>query len=412
MDARAYAFFVEELQNRGNADFSGLPIEFAKGIPKSDDSYYFALIAYLDSQIASPSSPISFKKLHTSDFYNTFIFKALLSIAEALSSKKTNEHDFRTNGIQLIKFLSQTVEDKESYLVKDDSRVTSMFCFFIEAFMYLGWCPNSFEQIAKRAAHSYFMIAKRFMHHTDTHDVASVLGYMCGAWLLAQKTEGIRDLYNKPSSVTINNYEFNYGTLQKSILIRRTPNSFYILDKKQSLPAHPYRAIMNDNKLGLFLSKPFSCIERTESQDISRNKITGIKNLYTFQLCGFKQNFIWTNVVLFYENTVYRIDSIPVPDSTTISEPFSLFGKFEGQGKPKQYGKNCFICLGDENWVIKFIESPGMWDVEFNDNDGLIHFKHSDFNFIPGKTIRFITAWAYGKGITAIRETKLLGIYD
>jgi hypothetical protein len=168
---------------------------------------------------------------------------------------------------------------------------------------------------------------------------------------------------------------------------------------------------MNDGGTGLSIRvnneavKPVSMADYIE---INRRKISGDKFIYNCTTDSIT-DISWTVAVLAHENTLYRIDILKFPGGTD-ALLVDMEMKFECATRPEPCGKNSFIGKGLENTVIRFLDTPLEFEFDRMEMNGLSVYKTK-----PGTVtgnLKIVTAWATGRGISAINETKLLGLYE
>jgi hypothetical protein len=168
---------------------------------------------------------------------------------------------------------------------------------------------------------------------------------------------------------------------------------------------------MNDGRLGLSLwvnNEPVRPVSLADFIEIKRQKISGnrfVCNCATDSI----PDISWSIVVLVYENTLYRIDILKLPEGkeNVLVDPEM---RLECGTHPELQKKNYFISKGLENTVVRFLDSPFGFAFDRHEEPGISVF-HAPGSLTRG-TLKLITAWASGKGISAINETRLLGIYE
>jgi hypothetical protein len=421
MDSTLYKYLIDELLNDTRKDFSSLPIHFIKSPREVSASAFKNLESFLSDRIASSQSfsegqwQQSLFLCTRDNFFSELLLLAHQALLEILQGSDTNTHPFHSNGIQLLKFLTYcSCNGVPGLFCKDDGHALSMMCFLLEGMMYCGWCPDAFESASKRAAHEYCITLKKSLHHFKHDTTGPVLGYLWAAWLLAQKTEGIRVVREISLPVT-QTFQWNLGNSVNAFIVENSikPNIFYILSQGHERLPHPFTKLSNENLVGLNFSidsEPVFATEIVEYSEINRIKKHGHKFIFdcvTKACIGFRR----TVVVLLYERTFYRIDLLVVPENiktATLRAELCL----ESTVCLEKTGNNSYFGKGVENMTVEFIENPLelAWDGQ-RDN-GIAKFKSGPKNVSGTETITIVTAWAQGKGITEINKTHLLGIYD
>jgi len=241
-----------------------------------------------------------------------------------------------------------------------------------------------------------------------------LLGYLWGAWLMAQQTENIHDDFTAGFSPT-ETFEWNYGGEKHAYLGRifGKPYQISLIPQIQYEIPHPIFKVWRKNKTGLLLYasgeliRPEALLEHSE---IVRPKITGNKFVYqcrTVDIPGIR----WTVVFLFYEKTIFRIDMLKLPlknGPVTVHAELRL----DNEAKLEEIKQGYFTGYGPENSIIRFLRDPFGFRLVPEKENGVSMFKSIESEFTGVETIQSVCAWAKGKGITELNETKLLGIYE
>ena len=421
MDSNLYNYLIEELLNGTRKDFSLLPIHFIKSPREVSTPAFKSLESFLSDRIASSQSfsegqwQQSLFLCTRENFFSELFLLAHQALLDILQGSDTTTYPFRSNGIQLLRFLTYcSCNGVPGRFYENDGQTLSMMCFILEGLMYCGWCPDSFEGTAKRAAHEYCITLKKSLHHFKYDATGPILGYLWAAWLLAQKTEGIRVVREIFLPMT-QTFQWNLGNNVNAFIVENSikPNIFYILSKSPERLPHPFAKLSNENLVGLSFfidSAPVFATEIVEYSEIKRIKKHGHKfifNCATKVCIGFRR----TVVVLLYECTLYRIDLLILPvniKTATLSSELCL----ESAVHLEKTGRNSYFGKGVENMIVEFIENPLGLFLDSRRDDGIAKFIFGPKNVSGTETITIVTAWAQGKGITEINKTHLLGIYD
>jgi hypothetical protein len=419
MDSSAYRYFIRELQEQPDDGFSFLPLHFTESQVVLDPESFSSLQFFLNSVICAGGTGnaalLPEILAEPRNFFASLFMQAHKALLDMLTGIAPQSHPFRYNGAQLAKFLSFCAnKDAMAIMAPTDACGRAMFCFLLEGLIHAGWSPDAFEGTVKRAAHSYFASLKKMLHHMQTGQNAAVLGYLWGAWLLAQKTDCIRytPLYTFSAVET---FEWNIGNKNQSCLARNfgKPSAICLIPKSPHEIPHPVFRISCRGKPGLSLyanNEPVMPEALLEASEIVRPRIAGNKFLYrcrTDAIPGLQ----WLVVFLFSENTIYRIDVLKIPLS---AEPVTIRAemRLENEARLEEIKKGYFIGKGAENSVIRFIQDPLGFRFERHEESGISVFTSGKGVFFGHESIQLVFAWAKGKGITALNEIKLLGIFD
>jgi hypothetical protein len=424
MDRGVYKYLIEKLRPEIGADAGSLPLHFVRSGVEATPEAFESLEFFIRTVIPGGDNQqnIEVPLLHAAggSFFSCLFRHAHTALADFLHEGSTSSsQNFRSNGIQLTRFLTFCARDEGALFLRQPDPVDcAMLCFLTEGMMHAGWCQNAFEGVGKLAAHSYFLNTRKSLFRAVPRDFGVVCAYLWGAWLLARKTEGIRTV-NQPYSPCGNetfNWNFQQSGPKSYIAIKSgIPGLSYLLSKSPSLPCHPFACLMNDGLAGLKLYVNKHAIQAVSLKDfseINRVKIHGHKFIYECQtglIAGMNAGITWTVVILTYENTMYRIDMVNFPQPTGISA-VSAEMRLETGTKTEPNGMNSFIGKGFENTVVRFLESPFTFAFDRTEENGISVYSASGSH--EAGALKFITAWATGRGISAINETKLLGIFD
>jgi hypothetical protein len=431
MDSSVYKYLIEKILSDPDIRFDSLPEYFTRSPSTHDRDAMQSLGLFLKNLIGpglfwTPGKPEIL--VPDDSFFHSLFLSAHESLFDVLSGAEPSVHPFRSNGTQLVRFLAFCACDDQALFVQDtDASSCAMFCFLSEGMMHCGWCPNTFEGKAKRAAHSYFIVLKKSLHHANAESLPAVLGYLWGAWLLARKTEGIQTSPSAgpsagPSQDCGNGketFDWKSGTGRRLYIAKRTaaPFLFYILAKISDAIPHPFRYIMNDGGVGLSVRvnrEAIRPVSLADSIEINRQKISGDRFVYNCTTDSIP-DITWTVAILTYESTLYRIDFLKFPPGTAgKDETEAMFVetemKLECGIQPQRCGINSFFSKGLENTVIRFLDSPLEFEFDRMEKNGVSVYKASTND--NARTLKIVTGWATGRGISAINETKLLGMYE
>jgi len=419
MDSTAYKYFIEELRQNYSDDFKILPLYFVKSPIFCSEEAFSSLKQFIETIIILSKECSDFVPkilLIPDSFWSNILLMAHKSIIDLLDNQPPFSHAFKVNGINLSRLISLCTQCKSNAISSyDDIEAIAMQCFLLEAFMYAGWCPNAFEQTAKFSSHVLFNTLKKMFHYLKINKKATILGYIWGAWLFAQKTEGIRDNSNFVFS-DLEIFELNMNNISKRYIARIFGDKRilrFIKKEANSIP-HPFEKLQIEEEIGFSLyvnNKKIIPDELLEEKQIIRPKMLGNKFIYKCNLSEFL-NILWTIAFLFYDKTIYRIDLIRFLGDhfkLKINATFS----FENENKLIEKEKNIFFGMGINNFIIRFIQNPFGFYLNEQTAKGITIFKTPEKEIIDNKeSFQTVCAWASGKGITTLNETKLIGIYD
>ena len=325
-------------------------------------------------------------------------------------------HRFRSNGSELVKFLCFCAHGKSAAVaVEADGADLAMYCFLLEGLLDAGWCPDWCEAIAKRSARSYFVALKKGLHGPGRTAPETILCYMWGAWLFAQRTEGAGGTAVKPHPPSTEVFAWHMGNASHSYvgLNSLKPPVFHVLARSCSCLPHPITRLCLDGRLGLtvYANGEAVCpVTLEEASDIVRPNITGNKFAYACSAASLPA-VRWTAVFLVLESTTYRIDIVRFPPA---AKPLEVLGELRLENKVHldRTGPDCYLGTDVENMVIRFVENPLNLQFAGQEEPEVSVFRSAAPAIAPAAPITIVTAWSRGKGITGISETKLLGLYD
>lgn len=421
MDSSAYRYFIRELQEQPDEGFSLLPQHFTKSPVVLNPDSFSSLQFFLNSIICAGDTDRAALPpeilLQPRNFFGNLFIEAHKALLDVLTGIAPQSHPFRHNGAQLAKFLSFCANNVHiAIMAPTDVCGRAMLCFLLEALLHAGWCPEVFNGTAKRAAHSYFVSFKKTIHHTKTGQNATAFGYLWGAWLLAQKTEGLRDNPNPLNAFSaVETFEWNIGNEKQSYLARNfgNPSIICMIPKNPHEIPHPIFRISCTGKTGLSLfanNEPLMPEALLDASEIVRPRIAGNKFVYKCKT-GAIPELQWTVVFLFPERTTYRIDILKLPSRM---EPVSIHAemRLENETVLEEGKKGYYTGKDRENSVIRFIQDPLGFRFEGLEQNGISVFTSGRCVFSGKESIQLVCAWARGKDITALNEVKLLGIFE
>ncbi len=419
MDSTAYAYLIGDIRKTPNASFAMLPVRFAKGPVDCSKESIESLLQFL-RDIADckdlPSACPRILKMPENEFGELFL-RAHAAVLDVLEGAEPDSHEFRSSGIQLTRLLCMCAREWVASLVLgNDCGAAAMFCFLLEAMMHAGWCPNAFEGIAKRSAHSWFLTLRKSMHRCDPASTGAVEGYLCGAWLLSQKTEGIYDTSAVDDHSAVETLQWAAGAGSYSYIARyiSSPPLFHLLNTSDKRIAHPFVCFTSASSAGMKLfanGDPIVPCGTPSVKNIERPKASGTKLTYP-AVCAQGFRFKWTVVTLVFESTTYRIDIVNLIDTAAYPKLRAEL-QLETDAPLKRLASGSFFGKGPRNTVVRFVQDPFDFRYVAQEQNGICFFESTaGIALASGATLRSACAWAAGKGITSMHETKLLGIYD
>jgi hypothetical protein len=360
------------------------------------------------------------------NFFASLFIHALKAFIDILSGESKLTHEFRHDGTQLLKFLVFCGHRNiPGSFYKNSPGDLALMCFTIEALLHCGWCPDSFDGVAKRAAHEYFVCLKKEFHRVNLLGNASILGYLWCAWIMAQKTEGVRD-NGETVLLEMSTFEWGSGVARRQYIVKKTDKApyFYILPKHASALPHPFSSLNWDGTFGLFLTVnniALAPCELTEYSEIIRPKIHGHKFTHLCKLDGLGE-IAWTIALMNFASTTFRIDVLKLSpiektfgeNAGSVKEELTVQARFvfENDFALEEIAPNQFVGKGFENVVLKFIENPVGLSFSKQEGPGISVFQSPQKNCSFETPLKTTLAWARGKGIIDINRTHLLGIFD
>jgi hypothetical protein len=419
MDASLYKYLIEELRGVPDKSYSFLPLLFVKAAVNVSDEAFESCKSFLKEIVLHHQHDPALELPHLlavkDNFFASLFIRAHEAFIDILNGAPAPSHEFRHDGTMLLKFLVYCGnKGVPQSFYEHDVLECAMICFTIEALLHCGWCPDSFDGIAKRAAHEYFVCMKKELHHATTKGSATVLGYLWGAWLFAQKTEGIRDNGETTLPQTAL-FEWGPGGARRQYVVRKSlkPPLFYVLSKCSNIPPHPFHYLAQDALFGLTIfinNEVLFPKELKEYLEIIRPKIHGHKFVYSCK-GGPSTEISWTMVFLNFESTMYRIDLLKFPeDMDRIALQAAMH--IENEHTLEKIDDSAYFGKNHENFIVRFIENPLNLELSKQLAGGISVFSSKENHVLPNNSIKITTAWAQGKGIKDIHRTHLLGIYD
>jgi hypothetical protein len=424
MDSKAYKYLaakiIEDYPNLSGC----LPVEFcSKDIHVSDQTFeavnFFISRLILDAENSSADKLAL--PLTLGDTNQNFLSELFCAIHLELTKELQETHSggsqlFKRNATELLTLLCNSISAKWlPVFKKNDALSYAMCCFLIEACMNVGWCPNTYEHKAKRAAHLYFSYLRKFLFNAGDSEISTILGYLQSAWICAQKTEGIRDKIPEwETDDLINTYSFeNEGHYPVQYTLFRLFKTQICITVPIHInkPSHPFGLLTNEGKSGLKVlvnNREVYCEELLEKSIINRQDINGIQLVYSCAASK-KEKLIWSVIIQVYIRTIYRIDVIQTKEQPLTAEAELRLenpNPLSGTKKDEYYGK------GGINSAVFFLKNPLQLQYQSQEQDDISLFSGSQTQLSPAKPVESIVAWTMNEEYAAIDKTNLLGIFD
>jgi hypothetical protein len=143
--------------------------------------------------------------------------------------------------------------------------------------------------------------------------------------------------------------------------------------------------------------------------DISRPNAFGKKMSYRCG-AGHDKKFLWTVVFLWYKGTTYRIDNIRADYLVDGNIKGEL--RIENDSALVRKASDTYVGLGLQNTIVRLVQNALHLEYVTQEANGISCFKSIKSVQWNHHVFRSVCAWASAKGISALNETKLLGIYD
>jgi len=414
MDRTIYRYFVDEIRTDSEGLLGILPIDIVRTPWDQSTSQSIAncagFLRTIINEIENPSlSPFAVPSiLKIPDNTLSLLFKAgHLAIFDILEGVNPIGHGFKSNGIQLLKFLTLCANPTvDQAFYSEDVLSLAMLSFLTEALMYCNWSPDAFEGNAKRAAHEYALTLKKNMYRTSFKAKGVIAGYLWAAWFLAEKTEGIR--VNTASFQSMHKIEWNIRGSSRAYIVEKstTPHLFYLLAHCNDRIPHPVSSMVNDGKTGLFLTlngNPIIAETLIDSEKICRIKKTGYKFRHKCSTSSL-QGITWTTVIFVFQQTFYRIDILTLPQSVEeviIRSELAL-----------EISKQNFSHSSNDQPLVEFIENPLHIAFKIHEDGNKAFFSSEPMIVKTDSAIQMTVAWTFNPKATSIDRTHLIGIYD
>lgn len=424
MDSSAYKYLIIKLLENYPEYLEDLPVELTiKNITVSD--HVFRGIGFFLSQLIQNTQINSADTLIPPDCINkssqnklSELFRqAHLVLAEEF--RQTSENDtrpFKRNGTALLSLLSNLISAKWLPGFKvNDVKSYAMCCFLLEAGMHIGWCPNSFENSAKRAAHLYFTSLKKSLYCATDNDIPVIVGYLQASWACAQKTEGIEEKQLEwESDDLIRTYSLelmDHSPIQYTLFRMPMYTISMIVPEYTDRIPHPLGVISSEKNTGLTLisnDRPLRNVTLIDRKVINRSYINGIQLVYSCTTSD-NERALLSSIFQIYLGTIYRTDVLGAIDKPV---GFSAELRLENPTYLKNIAENDYYGEGPVNMAISIISNPFSLKFQSQESEGVALFKGSRILLSPGKTIETIVAWTVNRKKAIIHRTNLLGIFD
>jgi len=417
MDSTAYAYFIDEFRERLGRAAGLLPYTFTVPRPESTHALHPDLALFLD-QLRSGMPPAPPLLGGDDSWFLPALVRTMHCRLAALLRAGTGRDTVDSRDFtELVRLLIDCACPRHAHgFDRGDPVSLAMTVFLLEAGMHFGWCPNAAEPYAKRAAHIGFNHLKKNLYQADEASTTVIYGYVLGAWIMAQKTEGIQDrrLENESSDV-IREYSWKEDGSDAccGYLAHQTGcGRFFALFHSATMPGHPVRLLGNAGSTGLSFvinGQPAVRTALTPLTRIDRRDIIGCRFRSAITVDDQPQFELITAVQLF-RDTLYRIDVLqPFPSFTPLLQEVTM--TMECDGVPRQVATGRFGVPGGEPTVICFQENPFAFVCD-GASGGTAVFAAGKRPFALSGTTQIVTAWTLGRETVEISGTNLLGIFD
>ncbi len=422
MDSKAYRYFVSELLEKTPRAAEQLPVQLIQSDTGADPAAFKALSFFLERMVSD--STLALPSILTSGNNNFFslLFRRMHATLACLFAEENTSPVPKTdkrNGTELLLLLCHAVTPKRATVFSDNDALSyAMTVFLIEAGMHVGWCPNTFETRAKRAAHCYFNLLKKSRYLMTDEMIPTVLGYSRGAWLCAQNTEGIQDhrLEWEHADLTYHYIWENrseetplriYCTYYKKV---QPPVAACVVHSPFAMP-HLLSTVAAEGQVGMFLyssEKPLVPKKQVTSKPIERPHCTGEYHEYMCETTA-GQQVRWGVAIQLYMATMYRIDVLTAENGDCSLSHIDL--RLENGIPLNRQSESVYIGISaTHNFIVACIKNPFNLVYSTQDN-GTSVFTATGAILRRKQSVEMITARAIGKGITAIDRTHLTGIF-
>jgi hypothetical protein len=421
MDSTAYRYCTNELHDSLREE-RWIPLPFAKREMSADTEAYRALAQFIGRLLHDnrlPSCPPA--HIHPPGPSAGPVSELVKLVHEAIV-RELEQPDTapaaatRRRGTELFRLLVQAAHPRRATLFAgEDAAASAMGCFLLEACMHCGWCPNGHEPYGKRAAHLYFVRCRKSLGATGRSRTAMAFCYIRGAWLMARKTEGIRDRF--PSSEkhdSIEHYRWHDGERTVSCLafnLIRTDLFTLVTAHDKLLPSSfgspAYEG--NTGARAYVEDAPLKPVAIDEFESIARPKIDGARWSYTC-VSDTGHEVRWTVVIQIHKSTIYRIDLLRARKKAltlTRLEHRVPVGRDAEVVSPGRFGST------DGNvTVVEFIANPFGTRYTAIEPPGVALFTAGPHRLPAEHPLEMVIARRCGHGSVTIDKTHLLGIFD
>jgi hypothetical protein len=427
MDARAYAGFIDEIRTQIRSSSLPVPFHFVSSDVRLCSEAFAAFADFAGQMTATEGDNAELcvpavLRASGRNLFGELLADLHTAIGVAIADPASISDTRRRNITELCRILVDCACPQRTWVGDDDEAVLpALVTFAMEACMHFGWCPSALEDRGKRAAHLSFALMKKALVTADTPVRATAFCYVWGAWLFAQKTEGVKDrLLEVENGATVQR-EYLWQTAEgiRSYLLYHSPKpqTSYLLQRSTAHGPQPFRRLRFAEDAGMTISvggKPLVSRSLPVVRTIHRHSMDGYHFVGTWGLPDGGDLVDWKTVVLSFQQTLYRIDVLkPMGQSDVeISQvnltmescaPLSVVGNGRFQGGTTR-----------ERCVVEFVSNP--FDLALSPAptpcQGLAVFASTQDPILVAKPVQSVIAWASGPGITDIDRTHLLGIHD
>jgi hypothetical protein len=197
MDSSAYKVLIESLQSSVAADPSFLPYSFVKQPVSQTKEAWLALTQFLNEQITGTLTLGTDNRIPTL-FKNPEWGSSLIAAHQTIINQIRSGAADQESPAQTAKgipdyFCADQTPEREIFIAGCQPLDQVMLVALLEGFLFCGVCPHKQEGKIKSAAHALFAELKKSLYKATPEALSAITAYLWGAWLCAQKTEGILD---------------------------------------------------------------------------------------------------------------------------------------------------------------------------------------------------------------------------
>lgn len=193
MDSNIYLQISDKISQFYPSQIKELPLKLAAPFLNSSQNFIEDISLFIKEAEKIIKLKILNKNLTYTELINSFY-------SVLFKNKKTNTEI--NNSVELVNCLTDLLLSFNKDCFNSPIWNLANICFILESSAHFNLCQNRSEQHIKLASHKAAINIINNIYNIEEIDAYLITGFLRSAWLLSQKTEGIKDLENETLATT------------------------------------------------------------------------------------------------------------------------------------------------------------------------------------------------------------------